>query len=73
MATIKKRINITLPPDIRRAVAQSAHRDRVPTATKAAEFIRAAVELQEDFVWDSFASEREREGGVFISHKKAWQ
>ena len=49
---------------------QVGKRDDVPQATKAAELIRIAIELEEDQVFDTIASERDIEKVKFVSHKK---
>ena len=72
MATTKKRINITLPPAEEKAISQLAKRDQVPEATKAAELLRLALQIEEDEVWDRIASERDTPDAKFISHEKAW-
>jgi len=53
-------------------LAKLAKRDDVPQATKAAELIRVGIEIEEDQVFDSIASERDVEKVKFVSHKKAW-
>ena len=53
-------------------LSKLAKRDDVPQATKAAELIRIAIELEEDQVFDTIASERDIEKVKFVSHKKAW-
>lgn len=53
-------------------LAKLAKRDDVPQATKAMELIRIGIELEEDQVFDSIASERDTEKVKFVSHKKAW-
>lgn len=72
MATTKKRVNISLSPDLENALAQLAERDQIPQATKAAELIRMAIELEEDHFFDVIASERDKEDIKFVSHKKVW-
>ncbi len=73
MPTLKKRINITIAPEIEEASSQAAFRDRVPQATKAAELLRLALEIEEDIFWDTFAAERDTKKAKYVSHKKAWQ
>lgn len=73
MPTTNKRINITLQPDIERALARAAGRDQVPEATKATELIRVALEIEEDELWDAVAKERDRKQAKFVSHDDAWQ
>lgn len=72
MSTIKKRINVSLSSTLEDVLAMLARRDQVPQATKAAELIRTAIEIEEDQFFDVIASERDKEGVKFVSHKKAW-
>lgn len=53
-------------------LAKLAKRDEVPQATKAAELIRLALEVEEDQVFDLIASKRDTGKVKFVSHKKAW-
>ena len=73
MATTKKRINITLPPAEEEAISRLAKRDQVPEATKAAELLRRALEIEEDEVWDRIASERLKTSKKMLSHKEVWK
>ena len=50
-----------------------AKRDQVPEATKAAELLKVAIELEEDQVWDAVASSRDTKNAKFTAHKKAWE
>ncbi len=73
MSTIaKQRINISVSDALEKAVGKLARRDQIPQATKAAELLRMAVEIEEDAVWDAVASKRDTKGAKFVSHKKAW-
>jgi predicted DNA-binding protein len=71
MATIKKRINISVPKDIERALAKLAERDSMPQATKAAHLLAQAIEAEEDMVWDAIARKR-MQTPRFVSHERAW-
>jgi len=73
MPTAKKRLNITLSPDIEEAVKRLAERDKLSRAGKAVELLRIALEIEEDRFWDKLANSRDRRGARFISHKKAWK
>jgi len=73
MPTTKKRINISLSPAMERALEILARRDAVPEATKAADLLRSALEIEEDDVWDKLASARDTRSARFISHKNAWK
>ncbi len=72
MPTSKKRLNITLSPELERAVAILAKRDALPQAQKATELLKIALEIEEDHVWDEIAGRRE--GRVrFLPHETAWR
>jgi hypothetical protein len=73
MATTKTRINVSLSDDIERSLILLAKRDQVPHATKAAELIRQAIEINEDQVFDTIASARDVRNTKFVSHKMAWK
>jgi hypothetical protein len=72
MPTSKKRVNVTLPPDIEMVLEKIAQRDNVPVATKTIELIKIAIEIEEDDIWDEIASKRDKKGTKFISHDTAW-
>lgn len=73
MPTSKKRMNLSLPPDLERTLARLAERDNVPQATKAIYLLRLALEIEEDDMLDALASERDVPGVKFIPHAKAWK
>lgn len=72
MSTTKKRVNISISKSLDYALSRLSKRDEVPQATKAAELLRLAVEIEEDQVWDEIASKRDTKNAKFIPHKKAW-
>lgn len=72
MATTKKRINISVSDEVEQAVATLASRDNMPQATKAAELLRLALEIEEDAYFAKVAEERMKEGGNRYSHAEAW-
>lgn len=72
LATSKKRLNITLSPELNDALTSLAARDNVPQATKAAELLLVAIDLQEDILLGSIASKRDTRAAEFISHEEAW-
>lgn len=72
MATNKRRLNISLSPELDAVIARLAKRDRVPEATKAGELLRLALEIEEDIVLGKLASTREKNTKKFISHTAAW-
>ena len=72
MATEKPRINVTTPPAIHKAITAAAKRDGVPVATKAAELIAIALELEEDLNLGEIV--KQRSGNVkYVSHEDAWK
>lgn len=72
MTTTKKRINLSIGSDVEKMLSMLAKRDAVPQATKAAELLRLALEIEEDQVWAAVAEKRDTKGAHFISHEKAW-
>lgn len=72
MSTSKKRINISIPKDIERAIAELAKRDETPQATKAGELLRLAIQFEEDQVLDAIATARDKKNARFIPHKNVW-
>lgn len=70
--TIKRRLNITLTPEIDNALSLLASRDNVPQATKAAELLSVAIDLQEDVLLGKIADTRNTNAATYISHEKAW-
>ncbi len=72
MPTDKKRINVTLSKPVDTVLTKVARRDGVPTATKAAELLSLALEIEEDVVWDKLATSRDKRKSKFVSHEEAW-
>lgn len=72
MPTQKKRINVTLPDHLAVFLEQIAIRDDVPQATKAAELLEQALELEEDAYFSILAAQRDVPGAKFLSHKQFW-
>ena len=72
MATVKKRINISLSKDVQRMLVEVAKRDQIPAATKAERLLEIGLELDEDQVWDRMAARRDIESASFVSHRQAF-
>ncbi|MEK7190325.1 MAG: hypothetical protein AAB661_00995 [Patescibacteria group bacterium] len=72
MATIKKRINISLSPSLDIMLSRIAKRDNMPQATKALHLLGIALEIEEDMVFDRIANERDIKNARFLTHKQAW-
>ena len=74
MPTTKQRINITLDKQTEWALKQLAKINKVPVATKAAEMLRDALELQEDLILAEIANERSNQKNVkYIDHDTFWK
>lgn len=69
---MKKRLNITLPKETRMYLKKLALRENVPEATKAAELLQMALEIEEDAYFSKIADRRARKGGRAVSHKVFW-
>lgn len=72
MATTKKRINISVSDAVEEAVATLAKRDSVPQATKAAELLQLALEIEEDTYFTKMAEQRLSRQEAVVSHTTAW-
>ncbi|OGL77409.1 hypothetical protein A3E97_00280 [Candidatus Uhrbacteria bacterium RIFCSPHIGHO2_12_FULL_47_12] len=72
MPTAKYRIHVSVPRDVEMALQRLAKRDDVPCASKALELIKAALELEEDQVWNRLAIKRDTKKAKFVSHEKVW-
>ncbi len=73
MATTKRRLNITLAPELESAIMRIAKRDNVPEATKAAELLTFAINLEEDIALETIARVRDTKGSKLINHIDAWK
>ncbi len=74
MPTTKNRLNITLPDDVERVLSALSKRDNMPRATKAAELLRLALEIEADIYFGEIAEERNKtKRSLFVSHEKAWK
>ncbi len=73
MPTTKARIQVSMSRDIERTLDALATRDQVPSATKAAELLRLAIEIEEDEVLDAIATSRDKKRSTFISHEEVWK
>ena len=71
MTTLKKRINITLPKEVDKALSALAKRDQVPQATKALHLVETALELEEDYALSKIVEERDKKGAKFVSHNRS--
>ncbi len=73
MPTTKTRINITADKETEKALIRAAKRDQVPVATKVAELLHLALELEEDLMLGQIIDQRATgKKAHFISHERAW-
>lgn len=73
MATMKKRLNISLSKEMEKALATVALRDAMPQATKAVHLLALALEIEEDQVFEQMARTRDTKTARFVSHTQAWK
>lgn len=73
MPTVKKRLNITLSPAVEKALSQIAKRDKIPAATRVAQLLEVALEIEEDEVWASIATRRMKQKNSTVGHTVAWK
>ena len=71
MPATKTRLNITLSPEMETLIERLVERDKVSRAGKVTELLRAALEIEEDMVWDDLAKKRDIKSARFVSHPKA--
>jgi hypothetical protein len=73
MATTKRRLNITLSPEVDALISLIAKRDQVPEATKVSELLSISLALEEDKAFSMLAEERLGEKNIKrLSHNDVW-
>ncbi len=72
MATTKRRLNITLSPEVDALISLIAKRDQVPEATKVAELLHISLALEEDKAFSLLADERLSGKTKWVSHDDVW-
>lgn len=72
MATTKRRLNITLAPDVEKLITQIAKRDCVPEATKISELLNISLMMEEDRAFSLLGESRLKEKGKKLSHAEVW-
>lgn len=73
MATLKKRINISVSDIVDQSVSLLAKRDDVPQATKVTELLELALELEEDTYFGQVVKNRLAKKVSWQSHTEAWK
>ena len=73
MATSKRRLNITLSPEVDALITSIAKRDQVPEATKVSELLNISLALEEDKAFSILSDERLNEKDARrLSHSDVW-
>ena len=72
MATTKRRLNITLAPDVEKLITEIAKRDRVPEATKISELLNISLMMEEDKAFSLLGENRLKEKGKKLTHGEVW-
>lgn len=72
MATTKRRLNITLSPEVDALISLIAKRDQVPEATKVSELLAISLALEEDKALSLLADIRLKDRGKKMSHTDMW-
>ncbi len=74
MATVKKRINISVPRETEKMIESLARRDQVPQATKARDLLERALEIEEDVILSREADSRASEKRIrWLSASQVWR
>lgn len=68
----KTRINISVSKSTRDALKHLAKRDQEPVATKAADLLELALEIEEDRMLSAIAEERDVPGAKWLTHEEVW-
>ena len=68
----KSRLQITLDKDTQGLIATIAKRDNKSCSAVAADLIRQATELQEDFYFSNLADQRLAENNKRFNHEDVW-
>lgn len=72
MPTSKKRINISIPRETAIFLKKLSIRDDVPQATKAAQLLEKALEMEEDEYFATHADSRAAKSRGWMTHRTFW-
>jgi hypothetical protein len=72
MATTKKRVNISLSPQMEKIITHIAKRDNVPEATKISELLAISLDMLEDSALSLLGDIRVAEKVKYLSHEEVW-
>jgi predicted DNA-binding protein len=73
MATKNPRINVTIDPETAAILALMAKKENKTLSAKASDYIKQAIEHDEDMYWVKLAHERMKEGGKTLSSEEFWK
>ncbi len=74
MATTKNRINVSFSTEESRALSRISKRDQLPVATKVAQLVRFALELEEDQYFSKLSDDRLAQNThAHVAHADAWK
>lgn len=68
----KKRIYISVSPEVEKALNLLSVEKNIPLATATSDLLERALEIEEDKIWDKIALERKGDNNNLYSHKEAW-
>ncbi|MDO8604686.1 MAG: hypothetical protein Q7K40_04835 [bacterium] len=72
MTTTKRRLNITLAPEVEKIITAIAKRDRVPEATKISELLNISLAMEEDRAFSLLGESRLKDKGKMLTHAQVW-
>ena len=72
MTTLKRRLNITMTPEVEKLLSHMAKRDNAPQATKISQLLRISLMLEEDRAFSILGDQRFNEKTKKLSHKEVW-
>jgi hypothetical protein len=74
MPTKNPRVNVVLEPELYKAVAMLAKKEKTSLSAKTRDLVKEAIEVYEDICWDMIAEEREKTlKGRTMSHRDVWK
>ena len=72
MPTTKKRVSITLDPEIYERIKKIVDLENKPLSTKVLELFLIGLDLEEDQYLSLLSEKRLKNNKKFIAHEKAW-
>ena len=69
----KKRIYISVSPDMEEILKLMSEENNVPVATTASILLKQGMEIEEDIYWNQIAEERKKEKGKLYTHEEVWK